>query len=108
SNQQSYKIGDTAEFEIESPFDGQGILTIANQRILEMRNIKISKNSKIQIPVKENFGVGTYVMVSAFRPLSDKIIKEKPFLPKRAIGVQWLQVDPGPRKLKVDFDLPQE
>jgi len=108
SNKKSYNIGETAELEIESPFEGQGVLTIANQGILEMRNIKISKNTKIKIPVKENFGVGAYVMVSAFRPLSEKGMLEKPFLPKRAIGVTWLQVDAAMRSLKVEFDTPKE
>lgn len=127
----------TVELQIDSPFEGQALLTIANNKILETRNIKIStKGTRLKLTATEDWGVGVYCLVSAFRPITENFatvnanMKEsannssanntstnkvnsnnansKPFLPKRAIGLAWVGIDPSARVLNIAFELPAE
>lgn len=103
-NQNSISPGGSVELQIVAPFEGQALLTVANEKVLETRNIPISsKGSRIKLTANENWGVGVYCLVSAFRPLT-----EKSFLPKRAIGLAWVGIDPVDKLLDISFDLPPE
>lgn len=119
-NQDSIQPNGSVELQIDAPFEGQALLTIANNKVLETRNIAVSrKGTRLKLTANTDWGVGVYCMVSAYRPLTEKadslILKKdekatsiKPFLPKRAIGLAWVGIDPSNRLLKVDFELPSE
>lgn len=103
------KPGETIQLFIKAPFAGQALFTIANDKILETRNIKLSEDGvKVNVTAKEEWGTGVYCLVSAFRPLSKENLEAKPFLPKRAVGVVWLGIDPSLRSLTVDITTPKE
>lgn len=105
----NYGIGETIRLHIDSPFDGEAILAVANQSLLETRNIKVSKaGTDVTLKASETWGTGAYVLVSAFRPLKNK---EKDQLqnaltPKRAVGLSWVSLSPEPRTLKVSLTPP--
>lgn len=102
------KTGETLQILIESPFEGQAILTIANDKILETRNITVSKKgTQVKVVANESFGRGVYCLVSAFRPL--KTAEDtKAHLPKRAVGIAWVGIDSASRVLEVKIKPPQE
>ena len=112
------KSGDTVELQIESPFEGQALLTLANDRVIETQNIKINKKiNRMRLKASEKWGAGVYCLISAFRPLpnqqgfingllgGNKFVEgkttEQSFLPKRAIGLAWIGIDPTDRSLDV-------
>lgn len=110
-------IGDTVTLLITAPFTGQAFLTIANNKIIETRNLKVSKDgTKVKIKAQEGWGNGVYILVSATRPLMEseyfffkkKMDENKPFLPKRAIGVAFIEMDRGPKTFNITMDLPKE
>ena len=51
----------------------------------------------VDIPVGADWGAGAYVTATLFRPGE----AQESRMPARAIGVKWLKVDPGARKLAV-------
>ena len=106
-DKEKVKPGESIELYIESPFDGQGLLTIANDKVLELRNFELkSKGTRIKLKAEESWGVGVYCLISAIRPLSDS--HKAPYLPKRAIGITWVGTDSEERTLDVNFTLPKE
>ena len=53
--------------------------------------------STIDIPVSDQWGAGAYVTATLFRPGDAQELR----MPARAIGLKWLTIDPGARKLAV-------
>ena len=53
----------------------------------------------VDIPVGADWGAGAYVTATLFRPGE----AQESRMPSRAIGVKWLAVDPGARKLAVSL-----
>lgn len=108
-DKENYKIGDTAQLYIESPFDGEALLTVANNTVLETKNIKIAKKgTKVKLNVDSSWGTGAYCMISAFRPINGAGRNEKAFLPKRAVGIAWIGMNTSDNTLKIDLSVPQE
>ncbi|MBX9804138.1 MAG: alpha-2-macroglobulin family protein [Alphaproteobacteria bacterium] len=107
----SYAIGETVRLRIESPFDGEGLLVVANQDVIETRNIKVSKaGTEVTLKAAETWGTGAYVLVSGFRPLGklEKDPLQNAMTPKRAVGLSWVALSPEPRTLKVTLSVPKE
>jgi hypothetical protein len=109
TDKENYKTGDAAQLYIESPFDGEALLTVANNTVLETRNIKIAKKgTKVKLNVDASWGTGAYCMISAFRPINQADRKEKAFLPKRAVGIAWIGMNTIDNTLKIELSIPQE
>src|SRR5262249_6209338 len=95
----------------ESPFDGEAILVIANQEILETRNIQVAKKgTDISMKAAASWGTGAYVLVSAFRPLNAKAKDslQNALIPKRAVGLSWIALSAQPRTLTASLNTPKE
>ena len=106
----SYEIGEKVNVHVKSPFDGEAILVVANQGVIETKNISISKDgTDVSLKADESWGTGAYILVTAFRPLEgSENNKESIILPKRAVGVQWAGLSAEARTLKVNMTLPKE
>jgi len=107
----NYEIGETVRLHIEAPFDGEALMVVANQDVLESRNIKVSKiGTDIMLTAAEAWGTGAYVLVSAFRPLKkdEKDQLQNALTPKRAVGLSWVGLSAAPRTLKVSLSTPKE
>lgn len=124
-DKEQLKPGETATLKIESPFEGQALVTLANDKIIENYNIKVSKQgTEFKITAKESFGSGIYCLVSAFRPLSSNNPSsvnpasvnpdkdngknmDKSFLPKRAVGIAWIAMNTEARELDIQWSVPE-
>jgi uncharacterized protein YfaS (alpha-2-macroglobulin family) len=107
----AYAIGETVRLHIQAPFDGEGLLVVVNQGVLEKRNIKVSKaGTDVTLTDSEAWGTGAYVLVSAFRPLQkkDKDVLQNALTPKRAVGLSWVALSAEPRTLKITMTPPKE
>lgn len=104
-DQASYKPGDTARLTISPRFAGELLVTIGADNLLETKMVSVpEEGSTIEIPVGDNWGAGAYVTATLFRPGT----AQESRMPMRAIGIKWLQIDPGARKLDVSLDLPEK
>ena len=97
----SYRPGETAKLHIKPPFDGEVLLAVANERLIETYNVYVpASGATVEIPFRETWGVGAYVLATAFR--ADSATRG----PGRAIGLAWLGLDARPRTLNLTIDSP--
>ena len=99
-----YAPGDTARLKITPRSAGEALVTVGSDRLHETFTASIpQEGGEIAIPVSDKWGAGAYVTATLYRPGDDAESR----MPARAIGVTWLPVDPGERKLQVALDLPE-
>jgi uncharacterized protein YfaS (alpha-2-macroglobulin family) len=98
-----YRPGDTARLRIDSEAAGEALLVIANERVIETRNLPIpAGGGEIAVPVAADWGPGAYALVTLYRPLSDRL----GHAPVRAVGVAWIGLDPADRTLPIIVTVP--
>ena len=99
------RAGETAHLRIEGPFAGHASIVVANDRIIETREIEIAKGGNdIAVTQSAEWGAGAYVLVSLYRPLGQGSAHE----PVRAVGVAWIATDASPRTLAVEVRAPDK
>ena len=102
----AYRAGDVAHIHIAPPFGGPAALLVLTDRVHLIRNIDVpAGGADVDVPVASDWGAGAYVAVHVFRPVLTAP-GATPQPSDRAIGVTWLQIDPGTRSLPVAFDTP--
>ncbi|MDR3536978.1 MAG: alpha-2-macroglobulin [Acetobacteraceae bacterium] len=95
-----YAPGDTARIHIAPPFAGAATLLVLSDRVHSVRNVLVPEGgTDVDVPVSADWGPGAYVAVHVFRTAADAHAR-----PGRAIGLTWVGIDPGVRKLAVAFD----
>jgi alpha-2-macroglobulin len=103
SDKRAYRPGEMVKIHIKPPFAGEVLLSVASDRILETRSVSApAEGTTVEIPFAEDWGVGAYILATAFRPDSKKRG------PGRAIGLTWIDLDSTPRTLAVTVDAPKE
>ncbi len=101
----SYSVGETAKLNISPRFAGEALVTIGAEKLLSTITATVPEGgTTIDIPVTEELGAGAYVMATLFRPGKTQESR----MPMRAIGLKWLKVDPGERKLSVAIEAPEK
>ena len=104
-DRKTYAPGEEAKVSFTSRFAGKGLVVIGSGALRDWRlvDVRAGENS-ITVPVKD-WGAGAYVVLSVFRPG-----REGPryHLPRRALGLRWIAVEPGARKLAVKLDAPKK
>lgn len=101
----SYQAGDTARLKISPRFAGELLVTVGSERLLSTINASVPETgSEIEIPVTGEWGGGAYVTAVLYRPGD----AQESRMPARAIGIKWLSIDPGARKLDVSLDTPEQ
>ncbi|MES5098702.1 alpha-2-macroglobulin family protein [Agrobacterium sp. BA1120] len=104
-DKQSYKIGETAKLQVTSRYAGQLMITSGSEKLIAVQNVEIGdKGGEVDIPVTQDWGAGSYVTATLFRPGD----AQESRMPMRAIGIKWLAVDPGERKLGIALTLPKQ
>lgn len=99
------QLGETIEGVVKGPFAGRATVVVANKSVLWRDDIKLNKDgSSFSIPVTEDWGVGAYVMVTAYRP-GENIDQRGP---GRAVGLSWVSVGRMDKSLNVSFTVPDE
>jgi uncharacterized protein YfaS (alpha-2-macroglobulin family) len=93
-----YAAGEIARLKISPRFAGELLVTVGAERLLSTFTASVPEGgSTIDIPVSADWGAGAYVTATLFRP-GDAAQSR---MPARAIGLKWLAIDPGARKLAV-------
>lgn len=101
----TYETGDTAKLHVASRFAGELLVTIGSDRLIGSMTRSIDADgATIDIPVTEDWGAGTYVTATLYRPADGSDSR----MPMRAIGVKWASVDPGDHRISVSLDLPEK
>ena len=104
-DRQQYAAGDTARLQISPRFAGELLVTVGADRLLHSFTASVpADGATIDIPVSAEWGAGAYVTATLFRPGD----AEESRMPARAIGLKWLAVDPGERKLDVALEAPAQ
>lgn len=101
----TYEPGDTAHLHVASRFAGELLVTIGSDRLISSVTETIpADGATVDLPVTEDWGAGTYVTATLYRPADDSDSR----MPMRAIGVKWAAVDPGEHRIGVSLDLPEK
>jgi uncharacterized protein YfaS (alpha-2-macroglobulin family) len=99
-DKETYAPGETAKLQVSPRFGGELLVTIGSDSLLTTVSATVPEGgATIDIPVGSNWGAGAYVTATLFRPGE----AQESRMPARAIGVKWLTVDPGARKLAVSL-----
>ncbi len=99
-----YAPGDNARIHIAPPFAGEATLLVLTDRVHLVRNLSVpAGGTDVDVPVSADWGPGAYVTVHVFRTAADAKSR-----PGRAIGLAWVGIDPGVRKIPVAFDTPEK
>ena len=101
----SYKAGETAQLKVSPRFAGTLLIAIGTDRIRDTLSVDIPvEGAVIDIPVEKDWGAGAYLLATLFRP-SDKDASRNP---SRAIGVQWVAIEPEERALSISMKPPEK
>ena len=105
ADKERYLPGDTAKLAIRPPTVGEGLLVIANDRVLATRFVHVpAEGATIEVPVTAEWGTGAYAIFASYKPLKGGTERA----PTRAIGVAWLPIDAAPRTLGVEIGAPDK
>ncbi len=100
-----YAVGEVAKLKISPRHAGEVLVTVGTDTLLHVSTTSMGETGgEVDIPVTAAWGGGTYVTATLFRPGEARESR----MPMRAIGVKWLGIDPGPRKLAVSLDTPEK
>ncbi len=101
---ESYVPGTVAEITIRPVQAGPALVVVANDRVLESRQIDVPEDGAvISLDVTEEWGAGAYVLVTHYRPLSEGDARA----PVRSVGLTWVDVDHQARVLEITLDAPE-
>ncbi|MGB3833968.1 MAG: alpha-2-macroglobulin family protein [Mesorhizobium sp.] len=101
----SYAAGEVARLKVSPHFAGELLVTVGADRLLKTVTASIpAGGGTVDIPVADDWGAGAYVTATLFRPGD----AEQSRMPARAIGVKWLAVNPGAKKLAVALTPPEK
>jgi uncharacterized protein YfaS (alpha-2-macroglobulin family) len=96
----NYAPGEVARLKVSPRFAGELLVTIGSDSLLTTVTASVPEGgSTVDLPVGDDWGAGAYVTATLFRPGE----AQESRMPSRAIGVKWLGVDPGARKLDVSL-----
>lgn len=100
-----YGQGDTISITIKGPYAGEAQVAVATDRVLELRNISVpAGGTTIRIKSNRSWGGGAYVLVSLVQPRNPVSTPK----PRRAVGLTYVSLDPGERRLGVDIGTPDQ
>ena len=93
-----YAAGEVAKLKVSPRFAGELLVAVGADRLLSTFTASVPEGgSTVDIPVSADWGAGTYVTATLFRPGEGQQSR----MPSRAIGLKWLAIDPGSKKLAV-------
>lgn len=103
SDKEFYALDEKAVIDIRPPVNGKALVLVAGDEVYERRLIDVSVDgTQFEIDVSEEWGSGTYVLVTSFKPLNSQ--EER--APVRAIGLTWIGIDHSKKTLDVALELP--
>ena len=104
-DRENYAVGEVAKLQVSPRFAGKLLVAVGADRLLDTFTADIPEGGgTVDIPVSAEWGAGAYVTATLFRPGGSVETR----MPNRAIGVKWLAVDPGDRKLEMALGAPAQ
>jgi len=104
-DKETYAAGEVARLKVSPRFAGELLVTVGADRLLTTVSASVpADGATIDIPVGADWGAGAYVTATLYRPGEARETR----MPARAIGVKWLKVDPGAKKLAVSTQAPEK
>jgi uncharacterized protein YfaS (alpha-2-macroglobulin family) len=102
----SYRPGELAKVSIDSPFDGQLLLTLETDQVAWAKSIRLAEGKAvIEVPLPERMPGGAFITASVVRSLD---AKSSDWKPHRAYGMTRLATDFSDRKIELELELPTE
>lgn len=99
----SYRPGDTAKLRLKPQMAGIAVVNVVSGGLLASKTVELTaEETEVEIPVSDDWGAGAYITASLYRPMD----LDQKRMPSRAVGLSWLQVDPGDRALDVQLSAP--
>ena len=90
--------GARARVQIRPPYAGEAQIVVATDRVIDMRTVHVGADGAIvDLPVGEAWGGGAYILVTVMTPRDPVNLP----VPRRAVGVAYVDVDTGARELEV-------
>lgn len=104
-DRESYRPGETARVFVDPPYDAEVLLLVADREIREHRRISVPEEGAfVDLPVSEDWEVGVHLLVNAYATAETL---GGP-LPRRAVGLAWLALDPALASLDLALEAPEE
>lgn len=104
-DKEAYAAGEVAKLQVSPRFAGELLVTIGAEKLLKTVTATVPEGgATVDIAVDADWGAGAYVTATLYRP-GDAMESR---MPARAIGVKWLKVDPGAKKLAVALTAPEQ
>ncbi len=101
ADREFYRTGETARLRLNPPFAGEALITVATDRLVAIRTVSVPADGKVvTLPVTDEWGMGAYVTATIYRPPHSD---DGTPAPVRALGLQWVGVDPAERTLSVSL-----
>ena len=99
----NWKQGDTVQVAIQAPYAGEVQVAVATDRLIDFKTLSVGRG-ETTVPIKTSaaWGGGAYVLVSVIQPRDPSVTPK----PRRALGLVYVPLDPGNRKLTVDINTP--
>lgn len=98
---------------VKAPFAGVLEIMVVNDRLRYRRTLDLPESGvHVAIPVQKDWGVGAYVLATAYRPLAEEARAQAAGAPlrgpSRAMGAAWFPIGTGARTLSVTLDPPAQ
>jgi uncharacterized protein YfaS (alpha-2-macroglobulin family) len=101
----TYRQGDTVEIAVKAPYAGEAQVAVATDRLIDFKTFQVGKDGGVvRLKTSADWAGGAYVLVTVIQP-RDPVNTPTP---RRALGLVYVPLDPGGRKLTVDIDTPDK
>ncbi|WP_027723218.1 alpha-2-macroglobulin family protein [Maridesulfovibrio zosterae] len=99
-----YKVGETAQYQVRTPFAGKMLVTIEDRSIRWMKTLNVKGNTAtINVPVQKGISTNAYVTATLIRSVN----KLETGSSARAVGAVPIFVDRDSNKLAVKISAPK-
>ncbi|HEY5071390.1 MAG TPA: alpha-2-macroglobulin [Caulobacteraceae bacterium] len=103
SGTKTYAQGDTIEVAIKGPYEGEAQIAVATDHLIDFKTMHIGAGGGVvRLRTSAAWGGGAYVLVTIIQP-RDPVATP---LPRRALGLVYVPLDPKGRRLTVDIGTP--
>lgn len=103
----AYRSGETARVRVTAQSDATALVSVLSNRVVSLETVSLTEGENlIELPVTDEWGAGSYVTVSALRPLEGTAAGDRNGA--RALGLAYAPVDPGTRALDASIEVPAE
>ncbi|ACJ01011.1 alpha-2-macroglobulin family protein [Rhodospirillum centenum] len=100
-----HQPGGTARVFVRPPYDSTVLVTVADRNVRHTVTQAVgAEGAFLDLPLAPDLTSGAYVLATAFAPADPG----RRTLPRRAVGVAWVGLDPAPRTLGVEIAPPEQ